>query len=101
MAEQESTVIKQMTAAEMSAAERQAGLSISSLEDPQAPKVDLLSALAWVAARRHEPGLEFAEFQQRHTLDELMEHLGLGDDTDQEDQSVGSGAAVRGLHRAG
>lgn len=82
MSIQTSNVIESLTAAEMSIAERTAGLSIATLEDPNFPKIDILGALAWVHAKRSEPTLTFKAFMESHTLDQITEVLGLEDDED-------------------
>lgn len=77
-------VLTTLTAGEMALAEKTAGLSIATLEDANFPKVDLLAALAWVYARREDPKVKFEEFKDKHTLTEITEMLGLGDDEDEE-----------------
>lgn len=78
-------VIDTMKAAELSLAERTAGLSIATLEDPNFPKTDLLIAMAWVIAKRQDPTITFKAFGEAHTLKEVTEFLGLHDD-DEEDE---------------
>lgn len=78
------SVIQQLTAGEMALAEKTAGLSIATLEDPNFPKVDILAALAWVYARREEPKVTFNEFKDSKTLEQITDILGLGDDEDDE-----------------
>lgn len=85
-----SDVISQLTAFEMSQAERTAGLSIASLEDPTFPKVDLLGALAWVYAKRDEPTLTFKSFMQDHTLEQITDVLGMSEETEENPFPVGS-----------
>ena len=77
---QSSHVIDSLTAAEMSIAERAAGLAVTTLEDPNFPKVDLLGALAWVHAKRSEPTLTFKAYMESHTLDQISDALGLAED---------------------
>ena len=77
--EKKSDVISQLKAAEMSLAERKAGLSIATLEDPNFPKVDLLGALAWVYTKREDQNLKFEDFMADKTLEDLTEILGLVD----------------------
>ena len=74
---QESTIISSLTAAEMSIAERTAGLSVATLEDPNYPKVDILGALGWVYAKRANPTLSFKDYMESHTLDQITEELGI------------------------
>lgn len=71
------SVIETMKAAELSLAERTAGISISTLEDPNFPKTDLLIALGWVVAKREDPKLTFKAYGESKTLSEVMEDLGL------------------------
>lgn len=73
-----SSVIESLTAAEMSIAERAAGLSITTLEDPDYPKVDLLAALGWVHAKRSDSALSFRDYKESRTLTQITEELGLG-----------------------
>jgi hypothetical protein len=78
-----SSVISSLTAAEMSIAERAAGLSITTLEDPDYPKVDLLAALGWVHAKRSDTALSFKAYKESRTLTEITEQLGMGGDDDE------------------
>lgn len=80
------TMIQTLTAAEVSIAERKAGLAITSLEDPTLPKVDLLGALAWVHAKRSEPLLTFPAFMERSTLSTILKALGQDDDEGEDDE---------------
>lgn len=66
-----------LKAAELSIAERKAGLSIATLEDPNYPKTDLLIALAWVLHKRENPTVTFEAFGMAHTLQEITDMLGL------------------------
>lgn len=72
--------IQTMKAAELSIAERKAGLSLTTLEDPNYPKADLLIALGWVVAKRNEPELTFEEYGNSRTLEEVTKELGLEQD---------------------
>lgn len=76
----EKKTIKDLTAREMSIAERKAGLSLATLEDPSFPKADLLIALGWVLAKRDNPTLTFEEYGDTHTLEEVVESLGIEDE---------------------
>ncbi|WP_148222537.1 hypothetical protein [Rhodococcus opacus] len=71
--------IQTMKAAELSMAERKAGLSLATLEDPNYPKADLLIALGWVIAKRDNPTLTFEDYGFSKTLEEITEELGLGE----------------------
>lgn len=75
-----SSVIESMTAAELSMAERKAGLAITSLEDVNAPKVDMLAALGWVYRRRSDSSMTFEQYRERHTIQQITEELGIADD---------------------
>ena len=68
-----------MKAAELSVAERKAGLSLATLEDPNYPKADLLIALGWVVAKREKPDLSFEEYGNSVTLEEVTESLGINE----------------------
>lgn len=84
---QDSPVIEQLTAFEMSMAEKTAGLSIATLEDANFPKVDLLGALAWVWRKREHPTLTFKDFMQNTSLEAITSILGLsGGDDDEEEE---------------
>lgn len=72
--------IQEMKAAELSIAERKAGLSIATLEDPNYPKTDLLIALGWVFAKREDPTLTFEDYGNKYTLEEIVEQLGLSEE---------------------
>ena len=72
--------IETMKAAELSIAERTAGLSLATLEDPNYPKADLLIALGWVIAKREDQNLTFKEFGEKYTMEEITEQLGLNEE---------------------
>lgn len=84
MSAKTSSVINRLTAAEMSIAERTAGLSLATLEDPNFPKVDLLGALGWVYAKRSEPTLTFKDYMAARTLEQITNELGIEDDGEDE-----------------
>lgn len=86
---QSSNIIESLTAAEMSIAERTAGLSVATLEDPNFPKIDILGALAWVHEKRSQPTLTFKAFMESHTLGQISDLLGLEDDDDSESEGKG------------
>lgn len=77
-----SPVLQQLTAAEMSIAERKSKLSIATLEDPNYPKIDILGALGWVWAKRSDVKLTFEDYMNSHTLDQITKDLGIEDDED-------------------
>lgn len=74
--------IDTLTAGEMAVAEQKSGMAITALEDPNAPKIALLTALAWVVMKRENPKSKYEDAQNK-TLNELMEVLGLGEDEDE------------------
>lgn len=76
-------VIQSLTAGEMARAEKEAGLSIATLEDANFPKVNLLAALAWVYTRRDDNKVTFDAFKDTKTLEEITEILGLADDDEE------------------
>lgn len=84
---QQSSVIEGLTAAEMAIAERVSNTSITSLEDPHLPKVELLAALGWVYAKRSDSSMTFKEYKESRTLTQITGELGLGGD----DESAGDG----------
>ena len=63
----------------ISSAEKRAGVSITSLDDPSQPKAGLLAALAYEVARKDDSKLQYKDFSDK-TLAEITEILGLGDD---------------------
>lgn len=69
--------IDTMKASEIAIAERKAGISIATINDPNYPKTNLFIALGWVVAKRSNPSLTFEEFGDTHTLNEVMKVLGL------------------------
>ncbi len=73
--------IDELTAKEMSIAERTAGQSITSLDNPDAPKVGLLTALAWVVLKRDNANLSYSEVEDM-SFNKITEALGLGDEDD-------------------
>ena len=68
--------INTMSAKEMGLAERTAGLSLSTLEDPNYPKAELLAALGWVIAKRTDKELKYEDYADK-TLEEITKDLGL------------------------
>lgn len=92
---QTSSVIENLTAAEMSIAERASGLSVATLEDANYPKVDLLAALGWVYAKRQDPTLTFAAYKDSRTLMQITEELGIDVEDDDEDEGKEKPAAKR------
>lgn len=73
--------IETLSAKAMSQAERAAGVSITSLEDPNAlGKADILAALGWVIATRDEGYTgTYDEYADSHTLTEITTALGISD----------------------
>lgn len=67
--------LNELTAFEESIAERTAGMSLASLEDPAAPKVGLLGALAWVHHKREEPTLTFDAYMKRVSSNDIAAYL--------------------------
>ena len=77
-------VINTLKAAELAIAERTAGISIATLDDPNYPKTDLLIALAWVLYKRDNPTVTFKDFGMKFTLSEITEQLGFDSATGEE-----------------
>ena len=75
--------IDTLTAGEMAIAEQKSGMAITALEDPNAPKIALLTALAWVVMKRDNPKTKYEDAQNK-TLSDLMDVLGLGEDDEDE-----------------
>ncbi len=76
-------VVSQMTAAELAIAERAAGMSIASFDDPNMPTVPLMGALAWVVKKRTEPTLAYQAFMENSSLDDIQTVLGFGGDDEE------------------
>jgi len=71
--------IDELTAGELATAESKAGLAITSLEDPNLPKLNLLVALAWQVLKREDPKAQYKQAQDM-TLPEITALLGLDED---------------------
>lgn len=76
------SMIDTLTAGEMAIAEQKSGMAITSLENPNAPKVALLTALAWVVMKRENPKTKYEDAQGKN-LTELMDILGLSDEDEE------------------
>lgn len=76
------SVIDSLTAGEMATAEQKSGTAITALENPNAPKMALLTALGWVVMKRTDPKTKYEDAQNK-TLSELMDLLGLNEDEDE------------------
>lgn len=74
--------IESMTMKEISIVEQKSGLSISAMEDPNAQKGLLLTALAWVVKKRDIATFSWEEAENL-TLPEVLEVLGLDQDDDE------------------
>ena len=71
--------IEELTAKELMDAERKAGQSITSLDDPNAPKIGLMTALVWVIKRKDDKSFKYEDALDM-PFTSLMETLGLEDD---------------------
>lgn len=71
--------IEMLMAAEIAKAEEVANTAITALEIPTAPKVRLLTALAWVWFRRDNREVSFKDFADTHTMEQVTSILGLND----------------------
>lgn len=71
--------IKTMTANEQALVEEVSGLSLATLEDPNYPKVKVLTAMGWVLAKRTNPALTLLEYGEK-TLEEITEELGISEE---------------------
>lgn len=74
--------IDTLTAGEMAVAERKSGTAITALEDPNAPKIALLTSLAWVVMKRDNPKVKYEEAESK-TLNQIMDVLGLNDEEEE------------------
>ena len=70
-------VIEELKASELALAEKTAGLSVTTLEDPNYPKTALLAALGWVVTRRENKELTYEQYADSKTLTEIMVDLGM------------------------
>lgn len=77
---QNTDAISNMTAAELAIAERAAGMSIATFDDPNMPIVPLMGALAWVVKKRETPTLSYQAFMEASTIDEIQNVLGFDED---------------------
>jgi hypothetical protein len=88
--EETPTGLDSLMASETAMAERKAGQSISTLADPNAPKVALMGALGWMLRRRTEPRLTYDAYMSSRTYLQIVEELNMGaDDEDDEDDEEG------------
>lgn len=78
----------QLTAFEVSMAEKTAGMSITSLADEAAPKVGLIGALAWVHMKRDDPTLTYKAVMEGHTFDQLSEYLWGADEPAEDEEGA-------------
>ena len=74
--------IDTLTAGEMAIAERKSGMAITALENPNAPKIALLTALAWVVLKREDSKAKY-EDAEALTLTQIMDVLGLSDEEEE------------------
>lgn len=75
--------IEELTSAELELAEMKSGTAVTTLEDPKAPKMAMLRALAWVWKKREDPTFKY-DATGKMTLVELIEVLGLDDEDPKE-----------------
>jgi hypothetical protein len=75
-------MIETLTMAEINLAETIAGKSIQQLADQKAPNARLMTAVAFVIAKRNDAGLNFEKFEAEATLDAVMKIIGEGDETE-------------------
>lgn len=71
-------MIENLTMAEISSAEQIAGKSIQQLADTKAPNARLMTAVAFVIAKRGDASLNFEKFEAEMTLDKIMKIIGEG-----------------------
>jgi hypothetical protein len=73
-------MIDNLTMAEIHQAENIAGKSIQQLADNKAPNARLMTAVAFVIAKRADNTLNFEKFEAEVTLDAVMKIIGAGDE---------------------
>ena len=72
-----------LKANEVAIAERKAGLSVTTLEDPNYPVAPLLIALGWVIAKRSDPTLTYEAYGDSKTFTEVLKDLGLEEEAEE------------------
>jgi hypothetical protein len=73
-------MIETLTMAEINQAETIAGKSIQQLSDTKAPNARLMTAVAFVIAKRADNTLNFEKFEGEATLETVMKIIGEGDE---------------------
>lgn len=73
-------MIETLTMAEINQAETIAGKSIQQLADTKAPNARLMTAVAFVIAKREDATLNFEKFEAEATLEAVMRIIGEGSD---------------------
>lgn len=73
-------MIDNLTMAEIHQAETIAGKSIQQLADTKAPNARLMTAVAFVIAKRADSTLNFEKFEAEATLEAVMKIIGEGDE---------------------
>lgn len=73
-------MIDNLTMAEIHQAETIAGKSIQQLADTKAPNARLMTAVAFVIAKREDNTLNFDKFEAEATLEAVMKIIGEGDE---------------------
>lgn len=73
-------MIETLTMAEINQAETIAGKSIQQLSDTKAPNARLMTAVAFVIAKRADSTLNFERFESEATLETVMKIIGEGDE---------------------
>lgn len=85
--------IDTLNALDEALAEEVAKEPITAIEDPEAPKVRIYMALAWVAKRRDEPSLTFDDYMKTHRFRDALAYI-FADPEDEADEAGAEEGAV-------
>lgn len=85
--------IDTLNALEEGMAEEAAGEPLTNIEEPDAPKVRIYCALAWVVKRRTEPSLSFDEYLKTHRFRDALAYV-FGDEDGSDDEGAEEAAAA-------
>lgn len=87
--------VERLTMGEIATVEKLSGLPIDALGDEDAPKGNLLAALAMIAKRRNgDPGFKWGDALGL-TMPQVSEILGIEDDDDADAETPAAGAVQR------
>jgi len=91
--------VERLTMGEIATVEKLSGLPIDALGDEDAPKGNLLAALAMIAKRRNgDPGFKWGDALGL-TMPQVSEILGIEDDDDEDDDADDEAPAAGAVQR--